>query len=106
MKYIEQSQVVESNIFNQLDEKKREIQKAGMDVINLSVGTPDFAPDRHVMEAVCEAASVAENYKYTLSDRPELIHAAARWYERRYGVKLPDGCICLLYTSPSPRDTR
>lgn len=93
MKYIEQSQVVESNIFNQLDEKKREIQKAGMDVINLSVGTPDFAPDRHVMEAVSEAASVAENYKYTLSDRPELIHAAARWYERRYGVKLPDGCI-------------
>ena len=44
-----------------------------MEVINLSVGTPDFRPDDHVIAALKEAAGIADNFKYSLADIPELI---------------------------------
>lgn len=88
MKFIKVGQNIESNIFNQLDEKKRELQAKGVDIINLSIGTPDFQPDAHVMQAVQQAASKPEMYKYALNDQPQLLDAVCDWYDRRYGVKL------------------
>ncbi len=91
MKFMKRGQAVESNIFNRLDQKKKEILASGGDVINLSIGTPDFAPDGHVMRAVAEAALDPQNYKYSIDDTPALVSAVQRWYERRYGVRLePD----------------
>ncbi len=88
MRYIKFGQDTESNIFNQLDDKKRELVARGVDVINLSIGTPDFQPDAHVMQAVAQAATDPENYKYSMNDTPELIQAVQDWYARRYDVKL------------------
>ncbi len=88
MKFLKQGDEISSNIFNQLEEKRLEMLARGVDVINLSIGTPDFTPDEHVMRAVQEAAMDPENYKYTLSDIPELTAAVQRWYARRYGVTL------------------
>lgn len=91
MRFMKFGQTAESNIFNQLDEKKRQLAARGVDVINLSIGTPDFQPDRHVMQAVAEAALQPDNYKYSLNDTPELVAAVQDWYRRRYGVALePD----------------
>ena len=39
-------------IFTALNDKKEEMIQAGKRVFNLSVGTPDFAPAPHVMEAL------------------------------------------------------
>lgn len=88
MKFVKQGDEVSPNIFNQLEEKRREMTARGMDVINLSVGTPDFKPDEHVMRALQQAAADPESYKYTLGDLPELTSAVQRWYARRYGVEL------------------
>ena len=63
MEFLKAGEPVESNIFNQLDEKKRALIEKGVDVINLSIGTPDFQPDRHVMEAVSRAALDPDMYK-------------------------------------------
>lgn len=91
MRFMKRGQAVDSNIFNQLDQKKKEILAAGGDVINLSIGTPDFAPDEHVMRTVAEACTDPNNYKYAIDDTPELVAAVQNWYERRYGVTLaPD----------------
>ena len=91
MRFMKRGQAVDSNIFNQLDQKKKEILASGGDVINLSIGTPDFAPDEHVMQAVAEACRNPENYKYAMEDTPGLVSAVQDWYERRYGVSLaPD----------------
>ena len=91
MRFIQLGEDTESNIFNQLDEKKRELAARGVDVINLSIGTPDFQPDAHVMQAVADAAMQPENYKYSMADTPVLIGAVQNWYDRRYGVHLaPD----------------
>ena len=67
-------------IFTTLANIKKERIKEGKTVYDLSVGTPDFVPDRHVMEALIEAAQYTENYKYAISDSDELIDAVIKWY--------------------------
>lgn len=88
MKFIKQGHQMTSNIFNQLEEKKKEIIAQGGDVINLSIGTPDFQPDLHVRQAVSRAALDSASYKYSLEDMPALQQSVIGWYERRYGVAL------------------
>ena len=61
----------EEGIFATLNDKKNELVKAGRKVYNMSVGTPDFKPAQHIMDAVSEAASKPENYKYALADLPQ-----------------------------------
>ena len=80
MDFLKAGEPVESNIFNQLDEKKRALIEKGVDVINLSIGTPDFQPDKHVMEAVSRAALDPDMYKYSLTETPELLDAVEKWY--------------------------
>lgn len=77
----------EAGIFSLLNDKKNELLKAGRKVYNMSVGTPDFKPAQHIMDAVSAAASRPENYKYALADLPELLDAVSRHYAVRYGVE-------------------
>ena len=88
MQFIKAGDAAESNIFNRLDERKRALIAGGADVINLSIGTPDFQPDEHVMQAVSRAALDPEQYKYSLTETPALITAVQDWYRRRYDVAL------------------
>ncbi len=90
MQFVKAGETAESNIFNQLDEKKKQLLASGKDVINLSIGTPDFQPDRHVMEAVSHAALDPEQYKYSLTETRALLDAVQHWYKRRYDVTLAD----------------
>lgn len=89
----------ESGIFQVLNEKKDAAEKQGKKIYNLSVGTPDFPPAQHVMNAVIEAAKKPENYKYALVDIPELIGAVQKRYEKRYGVRLEETEIMSVYGS-------
>lgn len=73
--------------------------QAGRTVYNFSVGTPDFRPPAHIMEAFIEAAKDPENYKYALSDRPELLEAMQGFYQRRFGVALETNQIMSMYGS-------
>ena len=90
MQFLRAGEPAESNIFNRLDERKRALLKSGMDVINLSIGTPDFEPDQHVMQAVSQAALDPAQYKYSLNETRALLDAVEDWYQRRYGVTLAD----------------
>lgn len=89
----------EAGIFQILNEKKDEAEKQGKKIYNLSVGTPDFPPAQHVMDAVTEAAGKPENYKYALVDIPELIAAVQERYEKRYNVMLQPDEIMSVYGS-------
>jgi len=93
MQFIKAGEIAESNIFNQLDEKRHQLLASGKDVINLSIGTPDFEPDRHVMEAVSRAALDPQQYRYSLTETRELLDAVQNWYKRRYDVTLVDNEI-------------
>ena len=86
-------------IFTALNDKKEEMIQAGKRVFNLSVGTPDFAPAPHVMEALTEACKDPENYKYALADLPELLEAVQYRYAHRFGVEIQTDEIMSVYGS-------
>ena len=75
------------------------MEEKGRKVYNFSVGTPDFPPAKHIMEAVAEAASKPENYKYALKDLPELTEAVVCRFKKRYGVELMPEEIMSVYGS-------
>ena len=89
----------EEGIFQLLDEKKEEVEKKGKKVYNLSVGTPDFKPAQHIMDAVVEASGKPENYKYSLKEIPELVQAVIERYEKRYQVALKPTELTAVYGS-------
>lgn len=89
----------EEGIFQVLNERKLAREARGEKVYNLSVGTPDFKTDEHIMKAVAEAAARPENYKYSLTELPELIEAVQARYRNRYGVGLEKNEIMSVYGS-------
>lgn len=87
-------------IFSKLLEIKKDKIARGEQVIDLSVGTPNIPPAKHIREALCQAAAEPENYVYAISDQKALLEAAAQWYEKRYQVVLdPQTEICSLLGS-------
>lgn len=89
----------EEGIFQILNEKKRAVEQSGRKVYNFSIGTPDFQPAKHIMDAVAEAAMKPENYKYSLTDLPELTNAVIDRYSKRYQVLLKPEEIMSVYGS-------
>lgn len=89
----------EEGIFQVLNEKKRKLEEQGKKVYNLSVGTPDFQPAKHIMDAVAGAAKRPENYKYSLIDIPELVDAVIKRYKTRYGVDIEADELMSVYGS-------
>ena len=73
-------------VFAALNARRRELEAAGRRVFDLSVGTPDFRPPEHVVEALRASAADPEMWKYSLHDTDELLDAVCAYYERRYGV--------------------
>jgi LL-diaminopimelate aminotransferase len=86
-----------ANILADLEAICRQRLSGGKPVYNLSAGTPDLPPAKHVMQAMSEACLHPENYKYAISDFPELLEAAAHWYRSRFGVALTPGQITSVY---------
>ena len=77
-----------TGIFAALDEKKEQLLKSGKKIYNLYIGTPDFPVDRHVQEALIEAAKNPDRFHYPLKDLPELLEAVQQFYKKRFGVDI------------------
>ncbi|MDY5425019.1 MAG: aminotransferase class I/II-fold pyridoxal phosphate-dependent enzyme [Collinsella sp.] len=75
-----------AEVFASLNNKLLALKAQGKTIYNMSVGTPDFKPYDHVVEALTQAAQNPEMWKYSLRDLPELKQAVCDYYERRFGV--------------------
>lgn len=75
-----------AEVFASLNNKLLALKAQGKTIYNMSVGTPDFKPYDHVVEALTQAAQNPEMWKYSLRDLPELKRAVCDYYERRFGV--------------------
>lgn len=75
-----------AEVFASLNNKLLALKAQGKTIYNMSVGTPDFKPYDHVIEALTQAAQDSEMWKYALRDLPELKQAVCDYYERRFGV--------------------
>ena len=99
LNFSEKSNAIEGGIFNVLDDKKKKLLEEGREVFNFSIGTPDFKPAPHIMEAMAEAAKDPENYKYAINDKPVLKEALQGYYKKRFGVELEANEMMTVYGS-------
>ena len=74
-------------VFAALNNRRVALEAEGRTIYNLSVGTPDFEPYPHVIDAVAQAIQDPQMWKYSLRDLPELKQAVCDYYVRRFGVE-------------------
>ena len=66
-----------------------ELKKAvGVEIFDLSLGSPDLPPDEKVRQVLSEQSALATTYGYTLGGTKRFNEAVANYYERRSGVML------------------
>lgn len=76
-------------LFAEIDERKRETEKKGVDIIDLGIGDPDLPTPPHIIEAVCNAAKDPSNHQYpSYEGMLSFREAVARWYNQRKHIKL------------------
>jgi alanine-synthesizing transaminase len=79
-------------VFAEVNQRKLEARRAGVDVIDLGFGNPDIPSPQGVVDKLVEAARQGKNHRYSASRGiPNLRKAVADRYARAHGVQLdPD----------------
>jgi alanine-synthesizing transaminase len=75
-------------VFNITAELKMAARRRGEDIIDMSMGNPDGATPRHIVDKLVEAAQRSDTHGYSVSKGiPRLRRAIANWYRTRYEVE-------------------
>ena len=79
-------------VFNITNELKMAARRAGEDIIDLSMGNPDGATPKHIVDKLVEASQRPDTHGYSVSKGiPRLRRAISHWYKNRYAVDInPD----------------
>ncbi|MGI6227526.1 MAG: aminotransferase class I/II-fold pyridoxal phosphate-dependent enzyme [Peptococcales bacterium] len=76
-------------IFTEVDNLGKRLLSQGVDIINLSIGSPDLPPSLEFRRKLAEFVLDPDNYGYALTDGLlEFREAVANWYQKRDGVDL------------------
>ena len=106
----------QTGIFSELAQRKKEKLAQGLEMIDLSVGSPDLPPPPFVMEELAKNILDPKQYGYTLGGSDEFHEAVAYYYQHRFQVKLDakkeilllmgsqDGLVHLPMTFANPGD--
>ena len=73
--------------------------------VNLSQGFPDFDPPKAILDRLAEVAH-EDYHQYSITWGAQNFREALAEKQSRLMGRQIDPNTCLLYTSPSPRDTR
>ncbi len=78
-----------ASVFSEMDNLKRDLEKAGKHLINLSIGSPDRAPALEIRKILSQATLDESQYGYTLTrGTANFRKVCAEWYLERFGVTL------------------
>ncbi|MEL6919976.1 MAG: LL-diaminopimelate aminotransferase [Pseudomonadota bacterium] len=79
-------------VFEQVNRLKASARAEGRDIIDLGMGNPDLPTPQSIVDKLCEVVQDPRTHRYSSSKGiPGLRKAQAKYYERRFGVKLdPD----------------
>jgi len=79
-------------VFESVNKLKAEARAQGKDIIDFGMGNPDLPTPTHIVEKLVETVRNPRTHRYSASKGiPGLRKAQAKYYERRFGVKLnPD----------------
>jgi len=74
-------------LFAEIDRKKEEMRKKGMDLIDLGIGDTDLPTPQPIIERLKKASEDPRNHHYpSYEGMIEFRTAAAQWFERRFGI--------------------
>lgn len=78
-----------ASVFTEMDDLKKELEKEGNVLINLSIGSPDRAPAMEIRQVLSQAVLNESQYGYTLTRGTEEFRKACQaWYLERFCVTL------------------
>jgi LL-diaminopimelate aminotransferase len=76
-------------LFAEINKRKAEMQKAGIDIIDLGIGDPDLPTPKHIVDRLIDELKHPVQLKYpSFIGCPEFREAVAAFYLRQYGVEL------------------
>lgn len=80
---------LQTSIYSQLAEMKRNLNQGTKALIDLSIGSPDLAPPPEVRSVLSKMSLDEQSYNYTLTrGTAEFREACAAWYKKRFNVDL------------------
>src|SRR4030043_1398455 len=80
---------IPSYLFAEINKKREEMKRKGMDLIDLGIGDPDLPTPKPIIELLKKAAENPAHHRYpSYEGMIEFRTAVAQWYERRFGIKL------------------
>jgi len=83
-------------LFVEIDRRKREALKRGIDLVDLGIGDPDLPTPPEIVERLRDEALRPENHRYPSAGAVEAFsREAARWFGRRFGVDVDPGADVL-----------
>ncbi|MGQ9648268.1 MAG: LL-diaminopimelate aminotransferase [Thermodesulfobacteriota bacterium] len=76
-------------LFAEIDKKKQEMRKKGVDLIDLGIGDPDLPTPKLIIERLKAAAENPKNHRYpSYEGMFEFRSAVSQWYAKRFHVDL------------------
>jgi LL-diaminopimelate aminotransferase len=76
-------------LFAEIDKKKEEMRKKGIDIIDVGIGDPDLPTPAPIIERLKKSSEDPKNHRYpSYEGMIEFRKAAAQWFEKRFGVKI------------------
>ena len=101
MKIAQRIQTIPPYLFAEIDKKKEEAIKRGVDIINLGIGDPDQPTPNNIIEKLRESVNDPKTHDYPpYAGTAEFRQAVSLWYKNRFGVDLdPDNEVMALIGS-------
>lgn len=89
IEYAKRVKEIPPYLFSELDEIRKEVEKKGIDIINLSIGDPDLPTPKFIVEKLKEVVEDSKNHHYPpYAGLLEFRDAVAQWYKNRFQVDL------------------
>jgi len=83
---------IEEYYFSRKLKEISDIEKTGINIINLGIGNPDLPPSQSTIDALSKSANQSRNHGYQgYSSSPELRNAISEYYNKIYEVFLDPG---------------
>ncbi|NUN63489.1 LL-diaminopimelate aminotransferase [Pseudanabaena biceps] len=89
MQFADRLQPLQSNVFADMDIAKSRAKKAGLTVIDLSLGSSDLPTEQFILDAIAEALADPHTHGYSLFGSTKVFReTVAMWIQRRFGISV------------------
>jgi len=101
MKIAQRIETIPPYLFAEIDKKREEALKRGVDIINLGIGDPDQPTPHNIIQKLRESVNDPKTHNYPpYEGTAEFRQAISLWYKNRFGVELdPDKEVMSLIGS-------